>query len=137
MSRRYFTVAEANAMIGMLEEHFGRMLQLQAQIRSTYARLDSAGHAPGDDSFEVAPAGVSTEVVGDLATLRTLVDALKVDVGALLESGCIVKDIDRGLIDWYAKVDGRDVFLCWKLGEKEVQFWHDLEAGFAGRHPIG
>ena len=52
------------------------------------------------------------------------------------ELGIVVRDIDRGLIDFPAIVDGREVYLCWQLGEDEIAFWHDLESGFGGRQPL-
>lgn len=134
--RRYFSVAEANAMIDDLERIFGRVFQMKAQVRSVYARLEGAGYAPGGDEFDHAPAGARAEVVNDLTTLKTLIDALKVEVTALDEAGCLVKDIDAGIVDWYASKGNRDVLLCWKLGEKEVGYWHDVEAGFDGRRPV-
>lgn len=136
MDKRYFTVAEANSMVAHLEQCFGRMVQLQAQLRQTYARLEAAGFAPLRDDFSLSPEGAHTEVIDDLASMKTLVDALKEDVAALRRQGCIVKDVDAGLVDWYACKEGRDVFLCWKLGEKEVRYWHDVDVGFAGRRPI-
>ena len=123
-------------MIEDLERIFGRMLQMKALVRSAYGRLEEAGYAPAGDDFDSAPAGAGAEVVNDLTTLRTLIDALKADVKALKDTGCLVKDIDEGIVDWYASKGGRDVLLCWKLGEKEVAYWHDPEAGFAGRRPI-
>ena len=133
---RYFSVAEANAMIKDLELTFGRMLQMKAQVREVYACLEESGFAPGSDDFEIAPAGAGADTVSLLATLKTLIDALRVDVSALKEAGCVIKDIDEGIVDWRASRKGADVLLCWKLGEKEVGFWHDPEAGFAGRRPI-
>jgi len=50
--------------------------------------------------------------------------------------GAMVKDIDRGLVDFYYRRDGREVLLCWHYGETEIGYWHDLEAGVAGRRPI-
>ena len=47
-----------------------------------------------------------------------------------------VKDLDIGLCDFLGERDGRDVWLCWQYGEKQVGFWHELDAGFAGRHPL-
>lgn len=123
-------------MIGDLELAFGRMLQMKAQVRSVYARLETAGYAPGGDEFDVAPEGAASGIVNDLTTLRTLIDALRVEMHALNTAGCLVKDIDEGIVDWYAMHGGRDVLLCWKLGEKEIGFWHEPEAGFAGRRPI-
>ncbi len=57
-------------------------------------------------------------------------------LGALEEAGIVIKDIDRGLIDFPALMDDREVFLCWELGEDEVGYWHDLESGFGGRQPL-
>lgn len=136
MSQRYFSVDEANAMIGELERAFGRIAQMKIQVRVTYERLDEAGFAPAGDDFDPVPADVGADVINDLTTLRTLIDALKSEVNALKDAGCMIKNIDEGIVDWHARTGGREVFLCWKLGEKQIAFWHDPEAGFAGRRPI-
>jgi hypothetical protein len=47
-----------------------------------------------------------------------------------------IKDLDRGLIDFPAIVGGREVFLCWEKGEKDVEFWHELDSGYSGREPL-
>ena len=47
-----------------------------------------------------------------------------------------LRDIDRGLVDFPALRDGREVYLCWELGENEVAYWHDLEGGYGGREPL-
>ena len=52
------------------------------------------------------------------------------------ETGCVIKDLDIGLIDFPAIFRGREVYLCWKLGEAEILFWHPVEEGFRGRKPI-
>ena len=75
-------------------------------------------------------------MIHQLATLRTLYDATREAVDDLAGAGCVVKHIEQGLVDWYALRDGEEVYLCWKLGEKEVEFWHELHTGFAGRRPI-
>jgi len=49
---------------------------------------------------------------------------------------CELTDIDQGLIDFRAEMDGREVYLCWKLGEERIDWWHELDAGFAGRQPL-
>jgi len=53
------------------------------------------------------------------------------------EIGVQVKDLEKGLLDFPSVMDGQDVLLCWKLGEKEIGYWHTPEAGFAGRKPLG
>ncbi len=50
--------------------------------------------------------------------------------------GCELKDVNMGLIDFRTMMDGREVYLCWKLGEEHVAYWHDLETGFASRQPL-
>ncbi len=48
----------------------------------------------------------------------------------------MLRDIDRGLVDFPALVDGREIYLCWELGEDEVAYWHELESGYGGRLPL-
>jgi len=55
---------------------------------------------------------------------------------ALEEAGIVLRDIDRGLIDFPALREGREIYLCWELGEDEVAHWHELESGFGGRAPL-
>jgi len=136
VSDRYFSVAQANAMIEDLERAFGRMLQMKAQIRSVYTRLEEVGYAPEGQTFDLFPSDAPAGVVNDLSTLKTLIDAIEVEMGAMDEAGCMIKDIDAGIADWRTKKDGRDVLRCWKLGEKKVGHWHEIDAGFAGRRPI-
>ena len=50
--------------------------------------------------------------------------------------GCIIKDLNNGLIDFLSTRDGREVYLCWRFGEPRVEFYHDLNTGFKGRQPI-
>lgn len=123
-------------MIETLELTFGRILQMKVQVRTVYAQLEEVGFAPGGDDFDIAPDGASVAVINGLTTLKMLIDALKVEVNALNDVGCLIKDMDEGIVDWYASRGDRDVLLCWKLGEKEVAFWHDPDTGFAGRRPI-
>ena len=56
--------------------------------------------------------------------------------GQIENCGCVVKDLDIGLIDFPFELDGREVYLCWKLGEPSIAFWHNTDEGFAGRKPI-
>lgn len=54
-----------------------------------------------------------------------------------LESrGCILKDLNEGLIDFYSIFEGKEIFLCWKYGEERIEYWHDIEGGFSGRQHI-
>jgi hypothetical protein len=57
-------------------------------------------------------------------------------LGALQEAGIVVRDIDRGLIDFPAIREGDEVYLCWELGEDSIDWWHDLDDGYRGRQPL-
>jgi hypothetical protein len=64
------------------------------------------------------------------------VQALRNAIEELQEVGCELKDPDTGLIDFLGLRDGREIYLCWRLGEDRIRFWHDLDTGFAGRQPL-
>lgn len=64
------------------------------------------------------------------------VQALRNAVEELQEAGCELKNPDTGLIDFLSLRDDREVYLCWRLGEDRIRFWHDLDTGFAGRQPL-
>ena len=77
------------------------------------------------------------------ADLKTAQEGLEQAVAALNslgeqinELGCELKDIDQGLVDFRTDMDGHEVYLCWKLGEERVEWWHELDTGFAGRQPL-
>ncbi|MBI1787746.1 MAG: DUF2203 domain-containing protein, partial [Acidobacteria bacterium] len=63
-------------------------------------------------------------------------EILRAAVESIHEFGCLVKDLDLGLIDFPTWYRGREVYLCWKMGETGIQFWHGVDEGFAGRKPI-
>lgn len=73
------------------------------------------------------------EVKAEVDERAERLDAL---VGELRELGCHFKGFREGLVDWYSLYAGRPVLLCWKLGEPEIAWWHQVDAGFAGRQPI-
>jgi hypothetical protein len=57
-------------------------------------------------------------------------------LGMIEQSGIVLRDIDRGLVDFPALKDEHEVYLCWELGEDEVAYWHELETGYGGREPL-
>ena len=61
---------------------------------------------------------------------------LKTAIEAVQETGCVVKDLDIGLVDFPTLFKGVEVYLCWKLGEPAIEFWHGVDEGFRGRKPI-
>jgi hypothetical protein len=63
-------------------------------------------------------------------------EGLKAAIEQIQEFGCVIKDLDVGLIDFTTLYRGEEVYLCWKLGESGIRFWHGTHEGFAGRKPI-
>lgn len=118
-SRRYFTLEEANAQLGRLNDLFQQVLQLRAQIKTISTRVDRKRASERD-----------------LAMLNALVEAAGEVVQEISGTGCVIKDLAQGLVDWPALHEGREVWLCWRYGESEVSYWHDLNAGYAGRRPV-
>jgi hypothetical protein len=134
MNKRYFTIAEANELVPHLEQVFGRVLRLRAQLRAASQELHGLGEPMSDQSLRrsTGPA----ELVRARGRARAVIEALSDEFKALDELGIEVKDPATGLCDFVARHQGRDVFLCWHFGEKRVGFFHELNGGYAGRLPL-
>jgi hypothetical protein len=124
---KLFTVEEANALLPTVRGIVGRIQRAYARVSAAQeqARLAAAAAAHGGGGMEGGGAYV--------LSLSKLAEAS----GQLEELGVQLKDYERGLIDFPAMREGRVVLLCWQSGEgDELEWWHDLEAGFAGRQPL-
>ena len=124
---KLFTVEEANALLPTVRGIVGRIQRAYARVSAAQeqARLAAAAAAHGGGGMEGGGAYV--------LSLSKLAEAS----GQLEELGVQLKDYERGLIDFPAMRGGRVVLLCWQSGEgDELEWWHDLEAGFAGRQPL-
>lgn len=134
--RRYFTVDEANALIPWLSECFSRIIQLRGQLRSLYGTLDNLGQRP--DTKNLHSGEGSDEVLTARAKFRGVMELVQDELTTIQDAGIEVKDLDTGLCDFWSltAVPGREVYLCWRYGEKRIEFYHDPQAGFAGRKPI-
>ena len=136
MSSRYYSVPEVNALLPQVREAFTNVMQLRAQLKPIYCRLEQAGAAPERSDFEIELPGATPEVLRDRAAFKSMVEMLNEALGSISELGGNVKDLDTGLVDFPARHNGEDVLLCWQLGEDEIAFWHGADEGFAGRKPL-
>jgi hypothetical protein len=132
MAPRYFSPDEANALLSevrpLAEELVGHRRALaHAQTARTRIATRIAGNGGGVDAGELAELDDSIGI--ELTGVARCVNAIH-------ELGAVVKDPDEGLVDFPARLDGHDVYLCWKLGEDEIEYWHGVDEGFAGRKPI-
>jgi hypothetical protein len=122
--QRHFTAGEANAILPTLEPLLERLRAAKSEL------TDEELH---DALGEAAPANGGGEPGRKVGVAFLEVRRLLL---ALADAGVVVKDIDRGLVDFPALRDGREVFLCWQMGEDEVAHWHELETGYGGRRPL-
>jgi hypothetical protein len=131
-NKRYFTVAEANAALPLVRVIARDIAQLAQELRERHERLARI-RAPGRE----ASSGVYDEELDQIhAEFERGKERMREYEQELKNLGVELKDYDSGLIDFPSRMDGRDVFLCWRLGEEEVAFWHELDAGFAGRQKL-
>ena len=107
-------------------------------VRKTLARLRDARDRLTDQEAQQALADGS-ETNGGGRRGKQVGEAyveLQNGLAAFERRGIVLRDLDRGLIDFPSVRDGREVYLCWIDGEDDIEFWHDLDAGFAGRRPL-
>lgn len=124
---KLFTVEEANALLPSVRE-------LLKEIQSSRRRLAKFADAAklAAEAAEQGGGGIDDGI--RYANLLTKFTSTMAELDSL---GVQLKDFDRGLIDFPSLRDGRVVLLCWQLGEgDELEWWHDLDAGFAGRTPL-
>jgi len=121
----FFTLTEANEALMIIrplmeDVHAIRQKILASQPEAWPAIEKSAGNG------------------GNKALSAMMQDFERLDalIHQIMDTGVQIKDINSGLLDFSAIRNGREVYLCWKYGEDDIAFWHEVEAGFAGRQPI-
>ncbi|MEX2187854.1 MAG: DUF2203 domain-containing protein [Pirellulales bacterium] len=130
--RRLFTVEEANAMLPLVRAIVGDLSRLSKDVVERRERL---GHLAANRDTRVSDA-YSEEVAEIEAELERDAQQLFDYVEELRQLGVEPKNGPEGLVDFPAMMDDRIVYLCWRLDEPEVLFWHDIDAGFAGRQSL-
>jgi hypothetical protein len=131
---RTFTISEVDALIPMLNELVGRQLERHGDIERSLSRLvQVAGGLPS--SLDGAPD--DTDDVATLkAELRQRIAHYETGWNDVRQLGAVVKDPQIGLLDFYGRIDGKLVWLCWRYGEETLRYYHDLEEGFSGRRVL-
>lgn len=136
MSKRYYTVAEVDALLPAVSALFVQITQLRTHLRPLYKRLEQAGVAPKRSDFEVAAPGLSPDQLRDRGAFKGMLEALNEAIAEVDELGGQVKDLDEGLVDWLARSGEREVWLCWRFGENVIGHWHEFDAGAQSRKPV-
>ncbi len=118
----HFTLAQANRSLPLVRRIVRDIVRTHDEAVALQAKSETVGDGK--------------ESAGTHAALESVLERLGDFVNELTDVGCELKDYQTGLIDFVGQHQGRDVYLCWKLGEEKIGFWHELTGGFAGRKPI-
>ena len=124
-SKKLFTLDEANAFVPQLLDLVPKIQKLSASLNNNFPDIKNARDKAKWN-------GGSDQGVDYLNAVLKYNDLMR----KIEEMGCEVKGIREGLIDFPSLREGREVYLCWRMPEKEILFWHDLNSGFTGRKPI-
>jgi hypothetical protein len=122
--RRHYSLEEASALLPWVADRLTAMRDAHARLTDEEAREALAGGAPGNGG------GRPGRQVGEAFV------ELQAGLGALSSREIILRDLERGLIDFPTVREGEEAYLCWVDGEPEIGYWHELDAGYAGRKPL-
>ena len=130
---RFFTLDQARLALPGVERMIREAMTLKTACDDVETRLR-------DITRSIMMSGgrqIDREAVLQLKTRReTSLDSLKQIIEKVHETGCLIKDLDAGLLDFPTLYRGREVYLCWKAGEEGIAFWHGVDEGFRGRKAI-
>jgi hypothetical protein len=122
LPKKRFTVVEANKTLPLVKRIVTDVVRTHEHALEVQAKMEMVEDSKQTHTLQ--------------QELDKTMEHLHAFVAELGEIGCDVKDYKSGLIDFVGQHQGRDVNLCWRLGEDKIHFWHELTAGFAGRKPI-
>ena len=125
MAQRYFSLQEANEALKIIRPLMGEVQAIRQKILKNqpeaWPAIEKSAGNGGNRAL--------SNMVHDFEKFDTLIHRIQ-------DTDVLIKDINLGLLDFPALKDGRDVYLCWQYGEEDIAFWHEVEAGYAGRQPI-
>jgi hypothetical protein len=132
MSRR-FTLEEAESLLPEIEKSIREAIASKSELEQAETALQAINQRV------IMLGGVLVDrsaVYQDRLRRDQSAERMKAAIQKIQESGCLIKDLDVGLVDFPTLFRGDEVYLCWKLGEEGISFWHGTQEGFSGRKPI-
>jgi hypothetical protein len=129
---RYFTTEEASELLPAVRQLAERMVRHRRKLTRALERQERLRAVIGSNGGGIRP----QEAAEVQARVERAAEGIARCIEAIHELGALVKDVDRGLVDFPALRDGEEVLLCWQLGEEEIRYWHGVEEGFAGRKEL-
>ncbi len=125
MSARYFSVEEANSLLPEIRPVMAELMERRARVVNTRGELSEVLEFSHSD-FGGA---IASDIVLDFIAIERLAKKIR-------SKGCVIKDLNAGLLDFLSERDGREVYLCWRFGEPQIEFYHELHTGFLSRQHI-
>jgi len=122
--KKHYTREEATALLPQLRAWLDRLAELRRTLEKYDQRVNGLMHDGGDAGGDA----VNNWIRAVAATQEVLSEFQSREI--------LIKDIERGLLDFPALIGGREVFLCWEKDEETIEHWHDLDSGYAGRERI-
>ena len=141
---RFYDIDDANALlpelgsiVGVLGEQRSELVRLRDEVLAAgKAGGEGAGSAVGGATGGADGPSISSDLRLTRLRMQGLIDQMAAGVARIDGLGLTLRDIERGLVDFPALVSGRQVWLCWQLGETSIGWWHGLETGFDSRRPL-
>jgi len=125
MAEKLFTLEEANKMLPALREVVSLLRERMGWLSSNKPAVP----------YLIEEYKIPRETMVPVAYFQSLLQVRNA-LGTVESLGCQLKDIERGLVDFPAKLSGREILLCWRLGEESIGYYHDLRSGYEGRRPL-
>ena len=127
-TKRLYTPDEVDERIPQMETAFEHINICKSRAETLVSQ--AMAQKPSTQPVDVAQAQLAQ------SQIEFLMGAIQDDINYVLSLGGITKDIDQGLVDFPGEMEGQEVWLCWKIGESHVRFWHGLDEGFANRQAL-
>lgn len=130
-----FTVEEANILLPQVKVLIEQLQGIQRSITKTNQQLDElVGKLAAGNGYPIQ--SLKQQIEALTKHQLQLIEGFESAFNQLQGLGCWLKDLSEGLVDFYGLRQGELIFLCWKLGEERIRFWHPLDTGYAGRQPL-
>jgi hypothetical protein len=140
---RFYDLDDANArlpelreILGALRDQRGELIRLRDQVLERQEAVEAGGSRAAEASGESGEAASDDELRLIRLRMQGVIDQMQAGVARIDALGIALRDIESGLIDFPALVSGRQICLCWRLGEGDVEWWHEMTTGFSGRQPL-
>jgi hypothetical protein len=125
MAARYFTVEEANSLLPGIRPVMAELMERRARVVTTKGEMSETFEF-GHSDFGGA---VASSIVLDFIAIERLAKKIR-------SNGCVIRDLNAGLLDFLSERDGREIYLCWRFGEPRIEYYHELHTGYQSRQQI-